>query len=123
MKILAWLLLLIALACGVVWGAGSWLPMLTQHLSSDVRGAMFYAAPAAQALGVFLMRRNGARGWPVILGVVAAALWLIAIVAISLSNGAGATMVIGIIFMLPAIGIAALLQLGAMVGFAMRKSA
>ncbi len=69
------------------------------------------------------MRRNGARGWPVILGVVAAALWLIAIVAISLSNGAGATMVIGIIFMLPAIGIAALLQLGAMVGFAMRKSA
>jgi len=121
MKVLAWMLLLAALSCGMVWGAGSYLPVITQYVPHDITGGMLYAAAPALFLGVLLMSRTGASGWPVVVGYIAAALWVIAVLAFSASSGAGGAMVIGILFTLPALAISTLLQLAAMIGFATQK--
>ncbi len=118
---LRWPLLIAAFACALVWVLPMILPALTAGLPLPTGVALYGAAPL-QAIGVFAMSRSGARGWPMIVGYAAVVSWLISLGVATLMAGQGpGAGVYGILIMLPAMDVAAALELVAMIGFALRK--
>lgn len=121
---LRWVLLGLAFLCALTWAGAYALPYgVKQMLPISV--ALYGAAPL-QALGVFGMSRHlGARGGLAIgMGYGAALLWVVALVGSALGAQAGAGgLVYGILIVLPAIGLAGLLQAIAILLFALKPRA
>lgn len=119
---LRWVLLGLALACALAFGLFFFgISPVTLPIE-----ACLWAGGPLQALGVFAMHKHLATngGWPVIVGYVAAALWIVAIWAAQAATAAGAGgLVYGLLVLFPSIGIAGVLQLIALIGFARRKPA
>lgn len=123
MNALGWILLVVALACGVVLG----LPWIAPGLAppSAVYDAAMLSAPALQLVGVFALRRAGvARGWAVVIGYLAAVAFVVAWIGATMGVAAGAGGMVYALFMLmPGIALGLLLQVAALILFAMRKRA
>jgi len=115
-----WLLLIAALACGLITSL-PWVYPASQYWGFSFDWA-FPGAAILQVLGVYAIARAGARRLWVIVGYVSAIAWGIAYTAatIGVAQGAGG-LVIGLYVMLPANAVAILTQIASFAGFVTTK--
>jgi len=115
-----WLLLIAALACGLL----ATLPWV--YPASAYWGLAFDWVPGAavlQAFGVFAMAKASARPLWVLIGFLSAFAWAVAYFAALVGVAAGAGgLVIGLYLLLPAHALAMITQIAAFIGFAARKA-
>lgn len=119
---LRWVLLGLAFVCALVIGLTVW-GLVPAPLPVE---ACLWAGGPLQALGAFAMGKHlASRGrWPVIVAYAAVAFWAVAVWAAVAGTAAGpGGLVYGLLVLFPAVTVAGLLQLVALIAFARRKPA